>query len=274
MSEAGKADMATPLMHLRRRKRTAMIFLACLSLCVMTLGAIILSVNDGRNYRRLMIHLGLTDYLASPTIEPPPAPQRYRRTGRLPSSLTRVIDLPIIEPAILLRQNQLTSEERCAQLAVDGQTQPAYRSSDDEWECIFQRDFGSVPEPSVLFVQVKGETAGDRMRSFRMKLSLLDPSADALMRDATFQIIDRFSLGLSLESRSYLTGMISERREFSSLVENYRIRFERERGDEQRFNLLLIPRMLTENCDSSHPDGRGRPMQSTILLQPIGCLPL
>lgn len=273
MSSASKADTLTPLMRLQRRKRAAMIFFAFMAACLILLASIVLAVNDGRNYRRLLTRFGFEHYLSTSS-QAPPAAQRYHRVSRLPDRWSRIIAPAKAAPGVLLQETSLTAEERCARLQTDDGAQSTFQSSDNEWECIFQRELGSAPEPSVLFVQIRGSDPAGDIRTFRMKLSLLDPSVDRQILDLPIEIIDGFEIIMSAESHDYLRGMIAEKREFSSLLENYRISFERERSDERRFNLLLIPRPATRVCADLPSADDGRPMQSAITLAPIGCVPL
>ncbi len=273
MSPAGKADPSTPLMRLQRRKRAVMIFLLFLAVCVILLATTVLAVNDGRNYRRLLIRFGTEDYLATPPPPQPPSVQRYRRIGRIPLARPRLVAPPTGGIDRLLQFSDLPAEERCMRLAAGGMQPASFRAAQQEWECIFQQETGSTPEPSVLFVQVKGPSP-DLFRSFRIKLSLLDPSVDERMIGLTLDVIDRFGLALSPESRGYLRDQLERKSEFSSLLENYRISFEREGSDEPRFNLLILPRPAIVRCDVSTAGRGSGPMQSTILAAPIGCLPL
>ncbi|WP_353622927.1 DUF6030 family protein [Aliirhizobium terrae] len=86
--------------------------------------------------------------------------------------------------------------------------------------------------------------------------------------------IDRFGLALSVESRGYIEGRITARRNFSSLLENYRITFERERGDENRFNLLIVPLSTSVGCALPRQESDGRTMRSSIIQMELGCLSL
>ncbi|WP_353622928.1 DUF6030 family protein [Aliirhizobium terrae] len=69
--------------------------------------------------------------------------------------------------------------DRCRQLGVDGAA-AAFQASGNDWECVFSQELGSTSEPSVLFIQAKG-TSPDSFRTFRAKLSLLDPVEDAAL---------------------------------------------------------------------------------------------
>jgi hypothetical protein len=158
-------------------------------------------------------------------------------------------------------------------LSADSTAAAAFQASGDDWECVFSQELGSTPEPSILFIQAKG-TSPDSFRTFRAKLSLLDPRQDETLIRLSLDSIDRFGLALSPESRRYVEERIMARRNFSSLLENYRIVFEQERDDQKRFNLLIVPLSTPTACTLPRPESDGSKMRSSILEMRLGCLSL
>lgn len=269
---ADKADILTPVMRLQRRRRAAKAFGAILIIGIMLLVGIVLAVNDGRNYRRLVIWLGVEEYVMRPVAASPPTALRSHRTTLVinaPSRLTRpaagIYDRFQLVP-------RLTAYERCERLGQDGPA-PSFQASGREWECLFSQELGATPEPSVLFIQVKG-ISSDTFRTFRLKLSLLDPRQGEEMLRLVISSIERFGLELTAESRRYLYDRIKTGNAFSSRLDGYRISYERERDDDRRFNLLITQLPQISACGQPMLQTRGAPMNSSIEPFALECLPL
>jgi hypothetical protein len=272
MRPGEKAGLATPADHRRRRRKSIIVFVLFLIAVVGVLAATVLSVNDGRNYERLVRQYGLQKYFPLATT---PKTIRIDRRRQLP--------LKGIYPPWLLRQNlelaatfqrpaPSTAEERCFKLKTDSSKDAGFSSSGNDWECILEEEFGSASERASLFIQARGALP-DTLRTFRMKLSLIDPAQERAMLRATVDAIDRFGLMLTPESRAYLAERLAARVEFTSALENYRMTFSREMTDDRRFNLLILPRPATSNCGtapSTLPDRFGAPRY----VMSIACLPL
>ncbi|AYD00545.1 DUF6030 family protein [Neorhizobium sp. NCHU2750] len=269
---ADKAEILTPMMRLRRRRRAMTLFIALLAVGLVSLVGIVLAVNDGRNYHRLVIWLGMDDYLARPIATPPPQPLRSHRTAL-------IVDMPkrLTEPRSTGRDRfeltpRFNASERCARLAPEGDKQPpTFQTNNNEWECLYAKQLGHGADPSVLFVQIKG-TASDAFRTFRLKLSLLDPSQNAATIQLALQAVERFGLEMTPESRRYLRNRINEGRSFASTLANYRIVLEREREDDRRYNILILPLPASVACGSAAFPSGGAVLNSQITPTPIGCL--
>lgn len=269
---ADKAEILTPLMRLRRRRRTAKAFGTILFVGLMTLIGVVLAVNDGRNYRRLLTWLGMEDYLARPFAAPPPPALRSRR-----ATLVIKVSPRLIQPVAGMNDKlrifpSLTAYERCERLGKDGPA-TSFQAAGGEWECLFSKELGAVPQPSVLFIQIKG-TSSSTFRTFRLKLSLLDPGQDTEMLQLAIRSIDQFELELTPENRRYLDDRIRRRIAFSSRLGNYHVSYEPERGDDRRFNLLITQLPQISECGEPPLASRGAPMHSSITQMAIGCLPL
>lgn len=277
MSLTGKAEILTPVMRLRRRKRAVKIFTGLLFLGLILLSATVLAVNDGRNYRRLVSWAGLDAYLARPiatqTQAQAPATARFRPAPRGVAVPERLTTRTIGDRAGFRAMPDLTAHERCLELTAEGAAAPSFQAAGGQWECLFSQDVGSIPEPSIVFIQVRG-TSPTVFRTFRLKLSLLDPSQDSAAIRLALAAIEQFGLAFSPESSSYLAAKLTARQSFSSVLENYRITFEAERGDDRRFNLLITPRRLPQDCANVPSARRHAPMQSTIAPVSVGCLSL
>lgn len=269
---ADKAEPLTPLMRHRRRRRAAKAFSGLLLIGLLLLVGIVLVVNDGRNYRRLAIWLGMEHYLARPLVATPPPALRARQ-------MTLVVDAParLTEPAATTQNRfhltpRLTAHERCERLGEDGPAS-SFQAAGGEWECLFSKELGTAAEPSVLFIQVRG-TSSTTFRTFRLKLSLLDPRQDQEMFRLVASSIDRFGLDLTADNRRYLSDRIRAGRAFSSRMEEYRISYERERDDNRRSNLLITQLAQTSACGEPITATHGYPMQSSIAPVMLDCLPL
>lgn len=270
---ADKAELLTPLMRLRRRRRAAKLFGVLLTVGILSLVAIVLAVNDGRNYRRLATWLGVEDYLARPFATAPPQPLRSRRSALIVDVPKRLTRQSIEDKDGLVTLPRLTAYERCERLGTDGVEPPTFQATGGEWECLFSQDFGGGPAPSVLFIQIKGTSSGV-FRTFRLKLSLLDPGQDVAMIRRTIETIGRFGLELMPESRLYLEDRIKAGSGFTSYLEGYRITLERERGDERRINILVTQLPTATKCGEAGPLPSGTRMHSSITPVAIECLKL
>lgn len=272
MSPADKPDVFTPLMRLRRRRKAFRIFGTILILVMLLLVGTVLAVNQARNFHRFADWLGLQDYLR--IIEPTTgeAPKNFRRLSRVAAFPPKLMSREIDTTTAFRHFPSQAAYDRCRQLGVDGAA-AAFQASGNDWECVFSQELGSTSEPSVLFIQAKGNSP-DSFRTFRAKLSLLDPVEDAALIRLALDSIDRFGLALSVESRGYVEDRITARRNFSSLLENYRITFEQERDDEKRFNLLIVPLSTAVDCALPRQESDGRTMRSSIIQMELGCLSL
>ncbi|MFK4768280.1 DUF6030 family protein [Rhizobium sp. ZW T2_16] len=269
---ADKAELLTPLMRLRRRHRAAKAFGALLAVGLALLFGIVLSVNEGRNYQRLVTWLEMDKYLARPFAASPPPALHARRT-------TLLIDAPprLIRPVAGLRDRlrmlpHRTAHERCERLGEDGLAS-SFQAAGGDWECLFSTQRGTTPEPSVLFIQVKGASSST-FRTFRLKLSLLDPGKDDEMFKLVARSIDRFGIEMAPENLHYLYDRIRTGLSFSSRFDGYRVSYERERDDDRRFNLLITQLPETSTCGQSAVSSNGAAMHSSIVRFPIECLPL
>lgn len=269
---ADKAELLTPLMRLRRRRRAAKAFGALLAVGLALLFGIVLSVNNGRNYQRLVTWLGMDEYLARPFAASPPPALRARRTTLLINAPPR-----LIRPAAGLHDRlsvlpHLTAHERCERLGEDGPAS-SFQAAGGEWECLFSKELGTTPEPSVIFIQIKGASSST-FRTFRLKLSLLDSAEDGEMFKLVARSIDRFGLEMAPENLHYLYERIRTGRSFSSRFYSYRVSYEREKDDDRRFNLMITQLPETSTCGQSTGAPNGASMHSSIVRFPLECLPL
>jgi hypothetical protein len=264
------AGPATPADRRRRRRKNALVF-ALFLLCVLSgLTATVLSVNNGRNYVRLVRQFKLERYL----LPPPPAPRlRIDRqkhlapAGRYPpwllaAMLERAAGFAAAPPG--------DAEDHCLSLKSERPAEVTFTPTGQDWECLAFQEFGAAEERASIFLQARG-TVPDLLRTFRIKLSLTDSSQVGTMTQSAIAAVDRFGLALSPESRQYLGDKIAAQVSFSSTLENYRAVFAHEFTDERRFNLLLVPRAQTIGCEGSAgmPEGHRR---AVTLPLPIGCL--
>jgi len=271
MSEEDKAEGLTPADLRRKRRSGALVFGLFLLAVLAGLAATVLAVNDGRNYRRLAQRFGLQQYLLSP------APQSVRMDRPKLSPPAEHYPPWLLHPglertATFEATQARSADERCASLKTDNATEFTFTPTGDGWECLFFQEFGSASEKASLFVQARGALP-HLVRSFRIKLSLVDPSADQSVIDEAIVAIERFGLPMTAETRLYIKEMISTRREFSSIVENYRMTFGKEITDERRYNLLILPRPQTIKCGDA-PETPPNNATTQIYRMPVGCLAL
>ena len=266
------AGPATPADRRRRRRKNVLVF-ALFLLCVLSgLAATVLSVNNGRNYVRLVRQLELESYL----LPPPPAPRlridrqkQLAPAGRYPPWL---LAARLERAAGFAAAPTGNAEDHCQSLKSERPAEITFTPTGNEWECMVFVEFGSAEERASLFVQARG-TVPDLLRTFRIKLSLTDPTQIAAITQTAMETVDRFGLGLSPESRAYLAEKIAGRAGFSATLENYRVNFAHEFSDERRFNLLFLPRPQTIGCEASAGIPEGHRRAATLPL-PIGCLDL
>lgn len=248
-----------------------LVFELFLLVVLSTLAITVLSVNNGRNYKRLVRQLGLQDYL----LAAPPAPQlRINKQKHLsPAGLypRRLLSPQIERIDGFERSLSREAEDRCHNLKTRQVAEVTFTPNGDDWECLAFAEFGSAAERASLFIQARG-TEPDLLRSFRIKLSLTDESQSAALLNAALDATDRFGLALSPESRAYIKSKLSARTAFTSLLENYKASLSAEFTDDRRFNLLLLPRPQTADC-SALASANGRVWARTYHLQ-IGCLDL
>lgn len=271
MSEEDKAEELTPA-DLRKKRRSGMLVFSLFLVAVMAgLITTVLAVNDGRNYHRLVERFGLQDYLIR-------TPQQTVRVSRQRPS-PPVAHYPpwlmragLERSAIFEAPENRSAEERCASLKTENAKEATFTPNSTGWECLFFREFGSASEPASIFVQTRG-TLPDIVRNFRIKLSLVDPAFDQAVIDEAIAAIERFGLPMTTETRTYVKEMISTRREFSSIVENYRMTFSKEMTDERRYNLLILPRPQTIQCGDA-PEAPPNEANTPIYRMPVGCLAL
>ncbi|RWX75767.1 hypothetical protein EPK99_18970 [Neorhizobium lilium] len=245
-----------------------MVFVLILIGVLGALATTVLSVNNGRNYKRVVHQFGLERYL----LPPPPAPKlRIGRqkhlspVGRYPSWLLKA---GLERNARFENAPSTDAEERCKSLKTQTTTELTFTPNGRDWECLALEPFGSADDHASIFVQARG-TDSD-LRTFRMKLSLTDPTQLAAVTQAAMDMLDHFSLALSPESRQYLADKLARQVKFSSALENYQASFSREFLDDRRFNLLLLPRPQTVNCDAADlPTGKAR---ASTFRMTIGCL--
>jgi hypothetical protein len=266
-----KARPATPAEQRRRRRKNILVFELLLLGVLGTLAITVLSVNNGRNYKRLVRQYGLQDYL----LPAPAAPKlRIDKQRHLPPST--------VYPPWLLNSHVERNdgfergyfgdeEERCHNLQTRQIAEVSFKPNGPDWECLAFAEFGSAAERASLFVQARG-TEPDLLRSFRMKLSLTDPDQSSALQKAALEAMDRFGLALSPESRSYISSKLSARIAFTSLLENYKATLSPEFTDERRFNLLLLPRPQTADCAAV--EGLHGRVRAQVYPQQVACLDL
>lgn len=271
MSPVDAPDTLTPLMRLRRKRRALWLFGVLLFVGVGLLAGLVLSVNHGRNFERLVAQLDLETYLLPSRQAPPTSQQRYRRPSRLSLVPPRLIAASATETDGFRTSPSLTAQERCLDMGREGAESPSFQEMQDGWECVLSLDLGDTDEPSVIFIQARGAST-DTFRTFRAKLSFLAPDQDAALIGLTLDSIDQFGMNLSPESRRYVEDLLVDKRDASSLLENYRIAFEQERGDDRRFNLLITPRPSTAQCPDPSNGIPGARLQSSTFAIPLGCL--
>jgi hypothetical protein len=272
MRPGEKAGLSTPADLRRRRRKNIFIFGLFLAAMLISLAATVLAVNNGRNYRRLVRQFGLEHYLL-PAV-PPPRLRVDRQRQIPPQGLypPRLLQPGLERVAAFQRAPDGSPSESCDNLNVSGKGEADFTTTRGDWECLFYREFGSAPELASLFIQARGSDA-DNLRTFRIKLSLTDTVQNAAVIKAAVEAVDLFGLSLSAESRAYLSERLTARREFTSVVENYRMTFNREMTDDRRFNLLILPRPPTISCDSSAPAAGAKVHAHTYGLS-VGCLAL
>ncbi|MBW6420404.1 hypothetical protein KX729_03045 [Rhizobium sp. XQZ8] len=271
MREEDEAEGLTPADLRRRRRSGVLVFSLFLMVVLAGLAATVLAVNDGRNYRRLVQRLGLEHYFLAP-------PTQNIRVGRLKISPPSehyppwLIKAGLERAATFEAPETRTAEERCASLKTEKATEATFTPAGNDWECLFFQEFGSASEKASLFVQARGALP-DTIRNFRIKLSLVDSTSDQAVIDEATAAIERFGLPMTPETRSYIKEMISTRREFTSIVETYRMTFSKEITDERRYNLLILPRPQTIKCGDA-PETQPDSTATSVYRMPVGCLAL
>ena len=270
MPKEAEANIVTPADQRRTQRSAAIVFGVFLVVVLAALAATVLLVNDGRNYKRMVREFGLEEYLL-------PAPRdlrvdrqrQIRPAGRYPSWLLRA---RLERKAVFENSVSFSPDERCDRLGEERNADPEFRSTKDDWECLFFESFGTATEPASIFVQARGSLP-DTLHSFRVKLSLIDPLVERAVADEAMATIDRFGIPMTTETRNYLEDKISRREDFTSVLENYRLTFTREMTDDRRHNLLILPRPPKIACGEPalpSPDKWFRPIHR----MPIGCLAL
>ncbi len=269
MRPGEEAGAATPAERRRRRRKNALIFSGFLLVVLTVLATTVLSVNDGRNYKRLVRQVGLEAYLL-----PQPAPPKLRidRQRQLRPSASYppwLMKARLERPAHFAAAPSEDVEERCQGLRTAATTELIFTPSGKDWECVSFEEFGSGDERASVFMQAKG-SGPDGLRSFRLKLSPTDPAQATEVIQAALGIIDGFGLSLSPESRQFIADRISTGAKFFALLENYKATFAREFLDNRRFNLVLVPRADTATCDTSASGGTRE--RAITYHSTIGCL--
>ncbi|TNM65381.1 DUF6030 family protein [Aliirhizobium smilacinae] len=281
----GKAEIMTPLKHLQRRRRATRIFSTLLVTGVVALACFILSVNDGRNYRRFVLWLGaekyvgrylndyLPDYLTQPFSTPVPTAIKSRRMGRVSAASVRLTEPKAVDLEMLQQRQRLSTYERCESLASDGTAAPTFQAAGGEWECLYSRELGSAAEPSVLFIQIKGVSSNE-FRTFRLKLNRLDPSQDGEIMRLALASINNFGLEMSSQNRRYLENRIQAGETFSSRLGDFRVSLDLERGDSRRLNIIIIQRPDSSCSDLVPAVSQGLRMHASMAPYMLGCLAL
>ena len=269
MPEEDKAVL-TPADLRRRQGSTIRIAVLFIILVLVGLATVVLSVNDARNYRRLTKALGLDQYSFFST---PPADVRIDKQKALEPAERYppwLLKMELERQAMFERVDPLPAEERCQRLGSATDVEPEFTTRDQSWECILFKEFGAADPPASFFIQARG-LMPDQIRSFRIKLNLTDPEMEPQMLQETTSALGEFGLPLTPETREYVVDMLSTHREFSSLLENYRMKFAPEMMDPNRYNLLLLQRPPTAECGSAPATER-----ASEVLYPlsVGCLPL
>ncbi|WP_105401007.1 DUF6030 family protein [Neorhizobium sp. T7_12] len=272
MPEEGKADRPTPADRRRRQHSAVLVFGFFLAVVLAALATTVLTVNNGRNYKRLVRQFALEQYLLP---APPAPPLRVGRHRSLPPEKHYppwLLKAGLERMAVFEKTEALSAEERCDLLRDVRGTAPTFSRSGDDWECLFFEEFGNAPEPAALFIQARGTEPGT-VSSFRIKVSLTDLTTELAVLSEAIGATERFGLPMTPETRTYLIEKLAGRTEFSSIVENYRMTFSREITDARRYNLLILPRRQTAGCGerpSAPPDRWATPTYR----MPVGCLAL
>lgn len=271
MPEQEKTDTTTPAD--RRRKRRSGILVFCLFLTVVLAGMVsaVLAVNDGRNYKRLVRHAGLEAYLL-PAPPPPPlvivgGQKRRPWNGAYPPRLLT----SYVQSETLFEKNEtLDADDRCDLLQTEQGTKAAFTVAANDWECLLFQEFKANPLLPSYFIQARGKNPDDLV-TFRVKLNMTDPATEQAIIGGTLAAIDRFGLQLSPDTRTYLKERLASRTEFNSYLENYRMKFDHERGDDRRYNLLIVPLPKSTECApplATQPNAG----EAQTYPMPLGCL--
>ncbi|CDZ71374.1 DUF6030 family protein [Neorhizobium galegae] len=272
MPEEGKADRQTPADRRRRQRSAVLVFGFFLGVVLAALATTVLTVNNGRNYKRLVRQFALEQYLFPALPAPSLRIDRHRSLPPAEHYPPWLLKAGLERMAVFEKTEALSADERCDLLRDDRGTAPTFTRSGDDWECLFFEEFGNAPEPAAMFIQVRG-TDPDMVTSFRIKVSLTDLTMELAVLSEAIRATERFGLPMTPETRSYLIEKLAGRTEFSSIVENYRMTFSREITDARRYNLLILPRRQTAGCGerpSPPPDRWTAP----IYRMPVGCLAL
>jgi hypothetical protein len=262
----------TPAAKRQRRRRGALVFAILLFVVLGALAAVVLTVNDGRNWHRIVKQFGLERYFAAVTPTPPLKIHPQKQVS--PSALypARLLNRRLERSDLFRAQAHLPPAEACDRLKTATGSAPTFTETKGDWECLLSQPFGSAADPASIFVQVKGN-ASDGLRSFRVKLSQTDPSEERNVLQHALDAIDRFDLDLTPETRGYIAMKMAAKSSFKSFSANYSLSFQREITDGRRFNLIILPRLQTDDCASPPATLPFYPENASVAV-PIGCLPL
>jgi hypothetical protein len=269
MRPGEEARAATPAERRRRRRKNALIFSGFLLVVLTALATTVLSVNDGRNYRRLVRQFGLEAYLLSKPASPKLRIDRQKQLSPSASYPPWLMKARLERAAHFAAAPSDDVEERCEGLRTAATTELIFTPSGKDWECVSFEEFGSGDERASVFMQAKGSSS-DGLRTFRLKLSPTDPAQATEVTQAALGIIDGFGLSLSPESRQFIADRISTGTKFFALLENYKATFAREFLDNRRFNLVLVPRADTATCET--PASGATRRRASTYHSTIGCL--
>lgn len=271
MPKEERPAQLTPVARRQRRRRGIFIFLTLLALILAALAAVVLTVNDGRNWHRIVRQYGLERYFPTST---PDTHLQVSRQKQLPAAALYPVRLLAnhIEQIDLFRaQPHLPPAESCDRLKTASGPAPTFTETKGDWECLLSQNFGSAEDPASIFVQVKGN-AREGLRSFRVKLSQTDPQEERTVLQHALNAVDRFDLDLATETRRYIAMKMAAKSGFRSFSANYVLSFQKEITDDRRFNLIILPLRADTDCAAS-PDTTPSGLQLALVSVPLGCLP-
>ncbi|MDE1159052.1 MAG: DUF6030 family protein [Neorhizobium sp.] len=261
----------TPAARRRRRRRGVLIFAILLAVVLGGLATVVLTVNDGRNWHRIIRQYGLEAYFVAPSPAPDLKVGRQKQVSPAAFYPSRLLDRVLERPDRFDAQAHLPPREACERLKTSAGPVPTFTETNSDWECLLSQQFGSAPDPASIFVQVKG-SAREGLRSFRVKLSQTDPGEERNVLQHALDAVDRFDLDLTPDTRRYIAMKLAAKSRFNSFSANYTLSFQGEITDDRRFNLIIAPRLPDGDCASPPSPLPFSPRNATVRV-PIGCLP-
>lgn len=181
--------------------------------------------------------------VAAPVILPvaPPPPQPARSAA---PALVWTRDLAAPPRPLLRIPSDVTPQDLCAALAGSGWAMSGWTDSQigpELGECMGERRFGETEGESRAgnaFLMLRGNAEGS-LREIRLKLNIRDPDkGDEAAREALAMLRTVFD-GLRWNLPPEVAEAVTARRTFSQDLAGTRLRFWREAGDVERYNLRL-----------------------------------